>query len=111
MKHAIAIAVILAILSGCLGFYVKHLRSSLEMERQAHSQTSAQLESALQRAEGLADNARRCLAREAQALADANARAAIMSGATARQRTAEEKEKVVDDATRGRVVERLNRDL
>lgn len=60
-------------------------------------------------AEALAENARRCLAREAQAQADAAERAAIMDAARPRPRTETEKVKVVDDETRKRTVARLNR--
>lgn len=67
--------------------------------------------SALVRAEGLAENARRCLAREAKAQADAQERVLIMRQVEPRTRTEAEKSKVVDDATRQRVINRLNSGL
>lgn len=59
----------------------------------------------------LAENARLCLDRESNAARDAAERAAIVKQASPRARTAEEQDKVVDDETRRRAVERLNRPL
>ena len=58
-----------------------------------------------------AENARLCLERETKAARDAAERAAIVKQAKPRARTAEEKDTVVDDETRRRAVERLNRPL
>ncbi len=58
-----------------------------------------------------ADNAARCLAREAQASRDAAERKNILKQAKPRARTAQEKMEVVDEETRSRAVERLNRPL
>lgn len=99
-------------------FAVRALESSLAAEKAAHAVTrqerddwKARAEAAATRAEALADNARRCLEREAQAQADAAERAAIMDAARPRPRTETEKAKVVDDETRKRVADRLNRPL
>lgn len=99
-------------------FAARALESSLTAEEAAHAFTrqerddwKARAEAAATRAEALADNARRCLEREAQTQADAAERAAIMEAARPRARTAEEKNKVVDDETRRRAALRLNRPL
>lgn len=97
-------------------FAARALESSLTAEEAAHAVTrkerddwKARAEAAATRTEALAENARRCLAREAQAQADAAERAAIMDAARPRPRTETEKVKVVDDETRKRTVARLNR--
>ncbi len=64
-----------------LNFRQTIFEAALHSEKLAHAQTQAQLENAISRAEALADNARRCLAREAQAQADAAERSAIHSPA------------------------------
>ncbi len=99
-------------------FAAQTLERSLAAERAAHVVTrqerddwKARAEAATTRAEALADNARRCLEREAQARADAAERAAIMKAARPRPRTETEKARVVDDETRKRVADRLNRPL
>lgn len=99
-------------------FAARALESSLAAEKAAHAVTrqerdnwKAQAEAALDRAEALADTARACLTREAQARADAAERAAIMEAAQPRPRTEAETAKVVDDETRKRVADRLNRPL
>lgn len=93
-------------------------RAELKTEEAAHALTrkerddwQATAQTAATRAEGLADTARACLAREAQAQADAAERAAILDAATPRARTQEETEQVVDNETRKRVAARLNRPL
>lgn len=97
---------------------VSDLNTELALEKAAHETTKkeredweAQAQAAKTSAEALADNARACLAREAQALADAAERATIMAEAKPRPRTKAEQTKVVDDETRRRVVDRLNRGL
>ncbi len=99
-------------------FAAQTLECSLAAERAAHAVTrqerddwKVQAEAATTRAEALADNARRCLEREAQTQADAAERAAIMEAARPRPRTETEKAKGVDDETRKRVADRLNRPL
>lgn len=93
-------------------------RSELETERLRHAATAqerdrwrAAAEAYRKDAEAQAENARQCLGREAKAARDAAERADILRDARPRARTAEEKNKVVDDATRRRAVERLNRPL
>lgn len=97
-------------------FAARALESSLTAEEAAHAVTrkerdhwKSQALAARMGAEALAENAQRCLAREAQAQADAAERAAIMDAARPRPRTETEKAKVVDDETRKRTVARLNR--
>lgn len=94
------------------------IRAELETEKTAHAlackerdEWQAKAKAATTRAEGLADTARACLAREAQAQADAAERAAILDAAEPRPRTHEETEQVVDNETRKRVAARLNRPL
>lgn len=111
MKYVLALLLFSVIVAGYLAHSVSKIESSLAREKEAHSQTRKELESALSRSEALADNARRCLAREAKAQADAAERTTILANASARERTPEEKEKVVDDATRSAVINRLNRGL
>ena len=69
----------------------------------------AAAEAYLENAGAQAENARQCLEREEKSVRDAAERAAIIKQARPRARTAEEK--VVDDETRRRAVERLNRPL
>lgn len=97
---------------------VNDLNTELASEKAAHKTTKierddwkTQAEAAKTSAEALAENARACLAREAQALANAAERATIMAKVKPRPRTMAEQTKVVDDETRSRVVERLNRAL
>lgn len=115
MRYVAIVCITLCITSGLVAGSFKlradHLECALHSEEAAHSQTQKELENAISRAEALAENTRRCLAREAQAQADASERAAILANAATRQRTAQEKEEVVDDATRNAVIERLNRGL
>lgn len=107
----ITICIALGVVAGSFKLRSDNLESALHSEKLAHAQTRAQLENALSRAEALADNARRCLAREAQAQADAAERTVILANAATRERTPQEKEKVVDEATRSAVIDRLNRGL
>lgn len=116
MKWAVCLAI-----AACIGLLVwrnQYLNSELKLEKAAHETTrlerdtwKAQAEAALARAEALADTARACLTREAQARADAEERAVIMANVKPRPRTEAEQTKVVDDETRSRMVERLNRGL
>lgn len=102
-----------------------YLSGKLDVERAEHATTRLQRDNAV--AEGLRwktvadaaepkitalqDTVRECLAREAQAPKDAADRAAIINAAVPRERTAEERKGVVDDATRRKAVDRLNRPL
>lgn len=88
----------------------------LEAERLNHVATAkerdewkAAAEAYQKNAEAQAENARTCLDREAKAARDATERAAIMKQAKPRPRP--EQEQVVDDETRTRVADRLNRPL
>ncbi len=87
----------------------------LETERLAHVVTAKErdewkaAEAYQKNAEAQAENARTCLDREAKAARDATERAAIMKQAKPRPRP--EQEQVVDDETRTRVADRLNRPL
>lgn len=112
----IGIGTVMALMAVSIALVVT--RDELSAERLNHALTrqerddwKARAEAAATRAEALAGNARRCLEREAQAQADAAERAAIMDAARPRPRTETEKAKVVDDETRQRVADRLNRPL
>lgn len=93
-------------------------KGALDTERLHHAATALErdqwktaAEAYRKDAEAQAENARRCLAREAQAQRDAAERTSIVKQAKPRARTVEEKDTVVDDETRRRAVERLNRPL
>lgn len=97
-------------------FAAQALERSLEAEQTAHEATAqerdhwrAAAEACQVEAKAQAENARQCLGREVKAARDAAEREGIMRQAKPRARTAEEK--VVDDETRRRAVERLNRGL
>lgn len=111
MKYVLVLFLFSVIMVGYFAHSVSEVESSLAREKEAHAQTRAKLDAALSRAEALAENTRRCLEREAQAQADSAERSAILAGAATRDRTPQEKEKVVDDATRSAVIDRLNRGL
>lgn len=113
--------ILYAAVTSCLGLLLwrtQYLGAELALEKAAHKTTKmerddwqAQAKLAKGRAEALAESARACLAREAQAQADAAERAAIMTQVKPRPRTKVEQTRVVDDETRSRVIERLNRGL
>lgn len=112
----IGMGTVMALVAVSLALIVS--RGELSAERLNHAVTrqerddwKAQAEEAAMRAEALAENAYRCLEREAKARADAAERTAIMEAAKPRQRAETEKTKVVDDETRKRVADRLNRPL
>ena len=134
MKTAVWWLAAALLFSGLLG-RLAHVNAELDAERAAHAVTAqdrdrwkataeayrgeavAQAENA-RRGDGRgvtrqaqAENARLCLDRESNAARDAAERAAIVKQARPRARSAEEKNKVVDDETRRRAVERLNRPL
>ena len=107
------------ILAGILLLWrLDHISSTLEAEKAAHDVTAqerdrwqAAADAYRKEADAQAENARLCLNREAKTAQEALERAAIVKQASPHIRSAEEKEKVVDDETRRRVVERLNRPL
>ena len=110
MAAALALALLL--------WRLDHVGGELEAEKAAHAVTKqecqrwrAVAEACRQDAEAQAENARLCLERETKAARDAAERANIVKRASPRARSAEEKDKVVDDETRRRAVLRLNRDL
>lgn len=110
----IGIATVLALFGVSIGLTV--VMGQLETERLNHAATlkerdewKAAAEAYQKNAEAQAENARLCLDREAQAALDAAERAAIMQQAKPRPRP--EQEQVVDDETRTRVADRLNRPL
>lgn len=117
MKTALWLLAAALLFSGLLG-RLAWVNRELEAERAAHASTArererweAAAEAYRKDAEAQAENARLCLEREANATRDAVERAAIMQQARPRARSTEEKDKVVDDETRRRAVERLNRPL
>ncbi|HJB66358.1 MAG TPA: hypothetical protein H9768_08770 [Candidatus Mailhella merdavium] len=117
MKTALWLLVAALLFSGLLG-RLAWVNSELDAERAAHAVTVRECErwktaaeAYRENAEAQAENTRLCLERETKATRDAAERAAIVKQASPRARTAEEKDKVVDDATRRRAVERLNRSL
>lgn len=107
-----------ALLFSCLLGRLAHVNAELDAERAAHAVTLQECdrwktaaEAYRKNAEAQEENARLCLERETKAVQDAAERAAIVKRASPRTRTAEEKNKVVDDETRRRAVLRLNRGL
>lgn len=101
-----------------LGWRVLYLQSGLDAERTAHVATAkerdqwrAAAEMYQKDAEAQAENARLCLDRETKTARNVEERAAIVKRARPRPRSAEEKDTVVDDETRRRAIERLNRPL
>lgn len=93
-------------------------KGALDKERLHHAATALErdqwktaAEAYRKDAEAQAENARLCLDRETKAARDAAERTSIVKQARPRARTVEEKAKVVDDETRRRAVERLNRPL
>ena len=117
MKTAVWWLAAALLFSGLLG-RLAHVNAELDAERAAHAVTAqdrdrwkATAEAYRGEAMAQAENARLCLDRESNAARDAAERAAIVKQASPRARTAEEQDKVVDDETRRRAVERLNRPL
>lgn len=124
MDKLLFTALLLAIFFGFYGNWkARNLQTLFDLEVVAHAQTRAALEQAVQEgqrwataaqatleaAEAQQTVAEACLQREAEAQTDADARNAIM--AQAKPRPQPEKDKVVDDETRTRVADRLNRPL
>ena len=117
MKTAVWWLAAVLLFSGLLG-RLAHVNGELSAERLNHAATlkerdtwQAAAEAYRREAVAQAENARLCLDREANAVRDAAERMAIVKQARQRDRTAEEQNKVVDDETRRRAVERLNRPL
>lgn len=117
MKTAVWWLAAALLISGLLG-RLAWVSGELDAERAAHAVTEqerqrwqAAAEAYRKDAEAQAENARLCLDREAKNTREEAERAAIMQQARPRARTVEEKAKVVDDETRRRAVERLNRPL
>lgn len=118
MKILRSIIVLLTLVIGYLGWDLRCAYSDLSAEKLNHAKTRIErddyklkYESEQIHADGLSDNVRACLDREARAQKEARTRSRIMEKAIPRQRTENEKEKIVDDDTRRAVVERLNREL
>lgn len=117
MKTVLWLLAAALLFSGLLG-RLAHVNAELDAERAAHAATAqdrdrwkAAAEAYRGEAVAQAENARLCLDREANAARDAAERTAIVKQARPRARTVEEQNKVVDDETRRRAVERLNRPL
>ena len=117
MKTVLWLLAAALLFSGLLG-RLAHVNAELDAERAAHAVTVQECErwktaaeAYRENAEAQVENARLCLERETKAARDAAERAAIVKRASPRTRTAEEKDKVVDDETRRRAVLRLNRGL
>ncbi len=101
------------------------LDADLREERLAHQQTAARLETALDRAAQwqvaaefaekklppLQEALQTCWTRERQAATDAAERSAILDAARPEPRTPQERQEVVDEATRRKAMDRLNRAL
>lgn len=90
----------------------------LEAEKIAHAATAKERDQWMAAAEAYrkeaiaqAQNAQMCLERESKALQEARERDAIVKNVRPRERSAQEKNKVVDDETRHSAVLRLNRPL
>lgn len=98
---------------------------ALELERAQHAGTAQKLADALkkgqswktacEKAQQAAEAQRKavaaCMEREAQARRDQRDRDAILRDAAPRERTEHEREQVIDDETRKRAADRLNRPL
>ena len=110
--RAIGIGTVLALMAVSIVCLIT--KGELDAERLNHAATlkerdqwRAAAEAYQKGAEAQAENARQCLDREAKAARDAAERAAIMRQA----KTRPQQEQVVDDETRARVADRLNRPL
>lgn len=110
----IGMATVLALFGVSIGLTI--IMGQLDAEKLNHAATAkerdewrAAAEAYQKDAEAQAENARLCLDREAQAALDAAERAAILRQAKPRPRP--QQEQVVDDETRARVADRLNRPL
>lgn len=110
----IGMATVLALFGVSIGLTI--IMGQLDAERLNHAATAkerdewrAAAEAYRQDADAQAENARLCLDRETKAALNAAERAAIMRQAKPRPRP--QQEQVVDDETRTRVADRLNRPL
>ncbi|MDR2055646.1 MAG: hypothetical protein LBQ10_07250 [Desulfovibrio sp.] len=103
---------------------IDHLNGKLDLEKAAHRQTKTELAEALEKGMGwkaayeealVAADAHRtatraCLDRVAADAAAREERAEILQAAQPRPRTEQERQQVVNDETRQRAADRLNRD-
>lgn len=110
----IGMATVLALFGVSIGLTI--IMGQLDAERLNHAATAkerdqwrAAAEAYRQDADAQAENARLCLDRETKAALNAAERAAILRQAKPRPRP--QQEQVVDDETRARVADRLNRPL
>lgn len=117
MKTAVWWLAAALLFSGLLG-RLAHVNAELDAERAAHAVTAqdrdrwkATAEAYRGEAVAQAENARLCLDRESNAARDAAEPCGHSETGQPACRTAEEQDKVVDDETRRRAVERLNRPL
>jgi len=115
-----ALAMAVSLLIGCI-----YLSGRLDAERADHKTTRLQRDNAVteglrwkkvaedagEKQATLREAASECLAREKEAREDAAERTAIMRRTVPRERTEMEKKGVIDDATRRKAVDRLNRPL
>lgn len=104
---------------------IDSLGDDLELEKKAHESTRAELhqaqedglgwkaayEKARDAAQAHKDTAAACMERELQARQDRQEREAILQPARPRPRTEQEQRQVIDDETRKRAADRLNRPL
>lgn len=125
MKTRLIVCAVVVLLVLAALWRMESLSDAFTAEQEAHRETIAKLESITaeceawvaayfeikEAAEGQKDAAQACLDREVKARKDAVERATILSQAKPTPRPQSEKEKVVDDETRGRVADRLNRPL
>ena len=114
-----------ALVAVLLLWKIDSLGDDLEQEKQAHEATRVTLrqavedgegwkaayEKALEAAEAHKETAAACMERELQARRDRQEREAILQPAKPRQRTEQEQQQVIDDETRKRAADRLNRPL
>lgn len=117
------IGTLAALALAALLWRIDHVAGQLAAEKTAHAVTAGMLETmtgerdrwieayqeALSAAEAQRKNAQACLDREAKARTDAEERAAIMS--QVRPGLKPQQDTVIDDETRRRIVDRLNRAL
>ena len=124
VPYIAAIAAVAFMLLAAL-WKIDSVENSLLLEKTAHTSTlkdlaaagsriqslEAAYEKALEAAYAQSNATQACLDREVEAQEAARERAAIIQAATPRPRTATEQQQVVDDATRMRSADRLNRPL
>lgn len=125
MKTQYIAVALVALVVVLLLWRIDNLGGKLDREKDAHNRTKSELaiaiekglgwklayETALNDAANQAKATQACLDREAEAIQAQGERKAILQAAQPRQRTEQEKTEVVDDATRNRFADRLNRPL